>query len=101
MHGVGMDERDLEPEEPAPRRFVDQLRAFGGQLVDRGTDVVDLVRDVVHSGTALGEELADRRVVAERGEQLDPVEPIRSDAASTPCSGTVSRYSSRAPKSRS
>ena len=68
-----MDERDLEPEEPAPRRLVDQLRAFGGQLVDRGAHVVDLVGHVVHAGPALGEEFADRRVVAERCQQLDPV----------------------------
>src|SRR5690242_19093342 len=73
VNGVGMDERDLEPEQPAPRAFVDQFRALRGQLVERGADVVDLVGHVVHAGPALGEELPDRRVVAERGEQLDAV----------------------------
>src|SRR4051812_1503332 len=73
VHGVGMDERDLEPEQPAPWRVVDQLRSLGRELVDSRADVVDLVGDVVHAGPALGEELAHRRVVAERGEQLDPV----------------------------
>src|SRR4051795_12351630 len=72
VHGVGMDERDLQAEEPTPRRLVDQLRALGGELVDRRADVVDLVGDVVHAGPAVGEELTDRRVVAECGEQLDP-----------------------------
>src|SRR4026209_140355 len=72
VYGVGMCERDLAPEEPAPGRLVDQLGALGGELVDRDTHVVDLVGDVVHAGTALGEELADGRVVAERREQLGP-----------------------------
>ena len=34
--------------------------------------VVDLVGDVVHPGSALGQEPPDRRVVARRREQLDP-----------------------------
>src|SRR5687767_14662313 len=66
-----MDERDLEPEEPAARLPVDQLGADGGELTERGPDVRDLVRDVVHSLAAPREKPSDRRVLAERGEQLD------------------------------
>src|SRR5262245_17609374 len=47
--GVGMDERDLHPEQARPRRCVDQFRAFvlePGQLLGQ---VVDLVGDVVHT----------------------------------------------------
>ena len=38
----------------------------------RRADVVHLVGDVVHSGPAPREEPADRRVLAERRQQLDP-----------------------------
>ena len=62
-------------------------------------DVLDLVRDVVHPRAPLGEEPADRRVLAERGEQLDRLAPTSTEAASTPWSGTASRCSS-APPSR-
>ncbi len=73
MGGVGVDECDLEAEEPAPGPVVDQLGAIGRKLVERGADIVDLERDVVHPGPMAGEELADRRFLAERGEQLDAV----------------------------
>jgi hypothetical protein len=73
VNGVWMDERDLEAEEATARARVDQLGPFGGELVEGDADVVDLESDVVHSGAPLREELADRRVLAERGEQLDPV----------------------------
>jgi hypothetical protein len=67
-----MHERDLQAEHAAPRGRVDQLGTGGRQVRQRRRDVVDLVGDVVHAGAALGQELADRRVVSERGEQLDP-----------------------------
>src|SRR5215510_15739422 len=73
VNGVGVDERDLQSEEPPARARVDQLGALGGELVERGADVVDLEGDVVHPGAPLREELADGRVLAERGQQLDPV----------------------------
>src|SRR5436305_15152912 len=71
FEGVRMKERDLEPEEPAPRCVVDDLDAFVVQLVERALHVCDLVRDVMHTRPALGQELADRRLLAERGKQLD------------------------------
>src|SRR3712207_1507523 len=71
MDGFWMNERDLEAEQAVPRLGVDQLGAAVGELGERRPDVVDLVRDVVHPGAALGEELADGRLVAERREQLD------------------------------
>ena len=67
-----MDERDLEAEEAAVGCLVDQLRAFGGELAQRLGEVVDLVRDVVDAGPALGEELAHRCLAAQRGDELDP-----------------------------
>ena len=97
---LGMDERDLQAEEPEAGRLVDQLHPGGAQPLELGAEIVDLEGDVVHAGAALREELPDRRVVAERREQLDRDAPTRSDAASTPCSATVSRCSSAAPKSR-
>ena len=41
------------------------------KLVDRGSDVGDFVGDVVHAGPALGQELAHRRLFAERCKKLD------------------------------
>jgi len=72
-----MHERDLEPEHAVAGALVDQLDALVGEVRDRGLDVGDLVRDVMHSFPAFCEEAADRRVVAERGEQLDSA---RADA---------------------
>src|SRR5678815_2300080 len=48
VHGVGMDERNLEPEEPAPRNLVDELGAGARQAREGRPHIVDLVRDVVH-----------------------------------------------------
>jgi hypothetical protein len=70
-----MDEGDLEPEHPASRRLVDQLRARLGEVREGSTDVVDLVRDVMHSRAALREEAADGRVLGERAQELEPAFP--------------------------
>src|SRR4051812_49879787 len=72
VDGIGVDEGDLEPEEPLPRLGVDQLGALRCELAERGAEISDLEGHVVHAGPALGEELADRRVVAKRGEELEP-----------------------------
>src|SRR6266550_1532475 len=66
-----MDEGDLEAEHPVPRRLIDQLGAGFREVCEGGADVVDLVRDVVHTWTALREEAADRRVLSEGAEQLE------------------------------
>jgi hypothetical protein len=68
-----MNERDLEPEEPPPRAFVDQLDAVEGEPLELGGDVVHLEGDMVHPRPAIGQELADGRLGAQRGEKLDPV----------------------------
>jgi len=73
VDGIRVDERNLEPEEPSARPFVDQLGALGNQLVERLADIVDLEGDVMHPRPALGEEPADGRVVPQRREQLDAV----------------------------
>lgn len=72
-----MDEGDLEAEHSTPRRLVDQLRTRIREMREGSTNVVDLVRDVVHARAAVGEEPADGRVFAERAQEL---EPARSDA---------------------
>src|SRR5690242_9588666 len=77
VDGIGVDERHLQAEEPALRLLVDQLGALGRELMERGADVVDLEGHMMHAGSALGEELAHRRLVAERGQQLDAA---RTDA---------------------
>jgi hypothetical protein len=66
-----MDERHLEPEHPLARKLVDQLGASSCETLKLAADIVDLKSDVVHAWAALGEELPDRRVRPERGEQLD------------------------------
>lgn len=70
-----MDERDLETEHAPPRCLVDQLRALVREMSEGRPDVVDLVSDVVHSRASLCEEAADRGVLAERAEQLEPALP--------------------------
>lgn len=72
MHGVGVDEGHLEAEHAAPRGGVDQLRPCVRESRERGVDVAHLVGHVVHSGSTPGEEPSDRRVLAERAEQLEP-----------------------------
>ena len=86
VNGVGMDKGNLQAEEAAPGDRVDQLGPRRRELGQRRGDVVDLVRDVVHAGTALREKPSHRRVVTGRGEQLDPARPNSTDAASTPWS---------------
>src|SRR4029079_8570589 len=52
-------------------RVVRLARAALG-LAQRGADVGAEVGDVVHPGAAVGEELADRRVLPQRPQELDP-----------------------------
>src|SRR3954453_5312475 len=70
-----MQESDLRLPDAGARRLVDQPQALVAQPPQDGLDVVDLVGPVVQARAALGEELADRRIVVERGEQLDMVLP--------------------------
>src|SRR5688500_14271143 len=72
VDGVRMDESDLEAEEALPRLLVDQVGACGGEAAELRVDVVDLVRDVMHTRPAAGEELADGSLLPERRKQLDP-----------------------------
>ena len=67
-----MDESDLEAEHAATRRRVDQLRTGLREMRESGRKVIDLVGDVVHSRPALREEPADRRVLVERAQELEP-----------------------------
>ena len=65
-----MDERDLEPEQPPTRRFVNQLRARRHQLVERAVHVIGLERDVMHARTSFGEEPPHVRVLAHGSDEL-------------------------------
>ena len=69
---VGVEERDLEPEEPLSGLLVDERHSGGGQPLELAGDVVDLEGEMVHPGAPVGEESPDGRLRAERGEQLDP-----------------------------
>ena len=66
-----MDERHAQPEQAHARLLVDQLGAGGGGIGQGLLDVVDRAGDVVHAGAAVLQELADRRVVTQRPQQLD------------------------------
>ena len=66
-----MDESNLEAEHAAPRRLVDELGTRCREVGEGSADVLDLVRDVVHSGAALRQEAADGRVLVERAEELE------------------------------
>jgi hypothetical protein len=66
-----MDERDLEPEQAGTRTFIDEIRPGARELYQRCVEIAHLVGNVVHSGSPLRKEAADRRVFAKRLEQLD------------------------------
>ena len=82
MHGIRVDERNLQPEEPGSWLRVDQVSACISQLGQRRVEVGDLVGDVVHSRPAFGEEATDGRVLAERLQQLhSPVADAKRSCA--------------------
>jgi len=68
---VRVDEGDLEPEETLVWFLVDQLDALLGEAFQLTSKIAHRVRDVMHAGPAGGEELADRRLLAKRGKELD------------------------------
>lgn len=72
MHGVRMDEGNLETVEPASRNLVDQSCTCAGELAQNGLDIVGLESDVVHPRPAPRDEAADRSVLSCRLEELDP-----------------------------
>src|SRR5690242_18514959 len=68
-----MEEGDKVATSAGAGRLVDQLEAGLAALDERGVDVGDAVGDVVESGAALGQELADGAIRPGRREQLDPL----------------------------
>jgi len=72
VNGVGMDKGDLQAEEADARNRVDQLDAVGSEALQGETDIVDLVGEMMNTGSAPGEKAADRRVLVRRRKQLDP-----------------------------
>src|SRR6476646_2099259 len=67
-----MDERDLQAEHPPARLLVDQDHVEGLEPIELGGEILDLKGHVVPPRASLGEEPPDRRVRAERLEELDP-----------------------------
>src|SRR5262245_39714417 len=71
VDGIGMDERELEAEQPAARRPIDHVRAGGVEPLERRDQVLCGDRDVVHSRAAACEEAAHRSVLARRRHELE------------------------------
>src|SRR5688572_24489294 len=71
VHRIGVDERDLQPEETLVRLLVDQLRTLAREPGQCLGEIADLVGDVVHPRAALGEEASDVRVLGQRRDELD------------------------------
>ena len=67
-----MDERDLQPEEPAARGLVDQACTGPPQPLELGADVGDLERNVVQAWASLRQEPPDRRLGPQGSQELDP-----------------------------
>ena len=67
-----MNESNLKAKEPFPRVLVYELGTCGSEGGELGSDVVDLVGNVMHPRPAPGEEATNRRVIPGRGKQLDP-----------------------------
>ena len=101
VHGVGMDERDLQSEQPHSWALVDQLGAGGHELAERCCDIVDLVGDMVQARARLARNRCTAVSVPAGASNSTRLGPRSSDAASTPWSETAARCSSTPPKSRS
>jgi hypothetical protein len=56
---------------PPTRRQIDQLQPGGAALSQRRRQVVYAVGDMVDAGAAVGQELADRAIIAGRGQEFD------------------------------
>lgn len=66
-----MNERDLEAEQPLPRKGLDELRAGRLELLERASEVLRPEGHVVHPWATSGQEAPDGRVVAGRAHQLE------------------------------
>jgi hypothetical protein len=67
-----MDERDLQPEEPAARGLVDQARTGPPQPLELDADVGDLKCNVVQAWASLRQEPPDRSLGPQGSQELDP-----------------------------
>ncbi len=66
-----VDKCDLHAEEAAVWLLVDQLDALFREPAQLPLKVSHFIGDVMHSGATIGEKLANRGLLAERGKQLD------------------------------
>ena len=96
-----MHEGDLQTEDTLPRLGIDQLRAGRCELGERRCDVVHLIGDVVHPGPRFARNLPTGVSSPSAASSSIRLSPTRIVAASTPCSSTRARCSSRPPKRRS
>ena len=104
-HDFGVEEGDAPAfVQAGARDVVEQLDSGGAALLQRGVDVLDLVGDVVHTRTALGERFRDRAIRTERGRRLrSGCRPRRAGAhgCRAPADSCGARRSSRARRDRS
>jgi hypothetical protein len=70
MGRIRVDERHLEPEQPAVGLLVDHLHALLGELGQLTPQVGHLIRDVVHSRPSFREEPANVSVIAEGSDEF-------------------------------
>src|SRR5438445_6098312 len=71
VRGGGMNEGDERAFRARARLLVDEARAAGFEVRDRGVDVVDAQRDVMQAWPALLDVSRDRRCGRRRLEQLE------------------------------
>src|SRR6266498_4521865 len=67
----GVQEGDARAADARARLLVDELQAALTQGGQRGLHVGDLVGDVMQPRAALGQEAPDRRLLAQRAQELD------------------------------
>src|SRR5438132_2364735 len=68
---AGVDECDQVPAESSAGSLVDELRAVGPELDQRGLEILDRERDVVQARSAAVQEARDGAVRPQRTDQLD------------------------------
>ena len=99
---LGVHEVDPAARRAAPGLVVQQPQAALAQHRADRLDVGDPVGELLEARAGAVEELRDRRLGGQRGEQLDPgpPSPTASIASRTPCSSLVSSCTEATPKVR-
>jgi hypothetical protein len=66
-----MHERDRVSHRTDPRHLIDQMNAFGLEMLQDRDDVADAIPNVVEAGPSLGDEFSDGRVGPGWFQELD------------------------------